>query len=161
MSLGSIIRGGMLCCSNLSTAKLLASWCVTAEAAMLRVSEQSHHVDMCGTCVSKHQHCVGYPWICQHMHIQFIIRAGDCFKLVMNLAAAVDSDVPSAALTLTLLIYVGLRDACNCTVRCMQCRLWFRSEPSAECAASTCPIGYVVTPIITEPNYVAYYFFAK
>ena len=63
MSLGGHLRGGLLCCSDLSTAKILASWCVTAEAAMLRVSEQAHHVDMCGTCVSKHQQCVGNPWI--------------------------------------------------------------------------------------------------
>ena len=38
MSLGSNFRGGMLCCSDLSTAKILASGCLTAEAAMLRVS---------------------------------------------------------------------------------------------------------------------------
>ena len=95
------------------------------------------------------------------MHIQFIIRAGDCFKLVMSFAAAVDWAVPSAALLLSSLKYVGLLDACSCTVRCMQCRLWFRSEPSAGCAASTCLIGDVVTPIIKEPNYLAYSFLSS
>ena len=38
MSLGSNFRGGMLCSAGFSTAKILASWCLTAEAAMLRVS---------------------------------------------------------------------------------------------------------------------------
>ena len=43
----------------------------------------------------------------------------------------------------------------------MQCRLWFRPEPSAGCAASTCLIGDPVTSIIRELNYVAHFFVAK